>query len=82
MQSRKVNLTVSLPAKLLREARLLAAARGMSLSDFLALLLGEQMAAEPCYRAARDRQLRLLREGLPLGTGGAIGWRREELHER
>jgi len=34
------------------------------------------------FRTARDRQLRLLSQGVPLGTGGRIPGIRESLHER
>ena len=76
------NVTVSLPADLVREARHLAVDRGVSLSKFLALLLEEQVEATRQYRQARDRQLELLDRGLPLGTRGEAGWSRDELHER
>lgn len=76
------NVTVSLPAELLREARHLAVDRGLSLSSFIAALLEEQVQSTRQYSAARERQLRLLEEGLPLGTGGQITWTRDELHER
>jgi hypothetical protein len=79
---RKVNVTVSLSADLVREARHLAVDQGVSLSRFLGLLLAEQIEATSNYRAARDRQLRLLQQGLPLGTGGQVSWSRESLHER
>jgi hypothetical protein len=75
-------VTLALPAELLREARHLAVDRGVSLSRFLALLLEEQVAAGRRYQAARERQLRLLNEGLPLGTEGRIDWKRDQLHER
>jgi len=78
----KVNVTVSLSAALAREARHLAVDRGLSLSGFLSRLLVEQIEAARSYQAARDRQLSLLREGLPLGTDGKIAWSRESLHER
>jgi hypothetical protein len=78
----KVNVTVSLSADLVREARHLAVDRGVSLSGFLSQLLAEQIEATRSYRAARDRQLRLLQSGLPLGTNGEPAWSRESLHER
>jgi hypothetical protein len=76
------NVTVSIPAPLLREARHLAVDAGMSLSRFVALSLEQRVEAARGYQAARDRQLRLLHTGLDLGTQGAAAWTRDSLHER
>jgi hypothetical protein len=76
------NVTVTLPVDLLREVRHLAVDRGVSLSRFIALLLEEEVEGQHRYKVAKDRQLALLRAGLPLGTHGKITWRRTELHER
>jgi len=76
------NVTVSLPEDILREARHLAVDRGVSLSRLLAQLLEEHIETVRGRRQARDRQLRLLAKGLPLGTNGDIEWKRESLHER
>lgn len=76
------NVTIALPADLLREARHLAVDRGISLSRFVSMMLVEQVEAHQSYRSARERQQRLLEAGLPLGTGGHIDWRRDQLHER
>ena len=42
----------------------------------------ERLESSERYRAARERQQRLLEAGLPLGTNGQITWRRDDLHER
>ncbi len=76
------NVTVSLPVELLREVRHMAVDRGVSLSRFIALLLEQQVEERQHYEAARDRQVSLLRLGLPLGTQGRVVWSRGELHER
>ncbi len=76
------NVTVSLPADVVREARHLAVDRGLSLSSFLAMLLQERIDGAQAYRLARERQLRLLERGVPLGTQGQVSWGRDELHER
>jgi hypothetical protein len=76
------NVTVSLPAELVREARHLAVDRGLSLSSFLASLLQERIEAAQAYRQARERQLSLLDRGIALGTHGMVSWGRDELHER
>jgi hypothetical protein len=75
-------VTLTLPASVLRDARHLAVDRGVSLSRLLALVLEEHVDNARRYRAARERQLQLLGRGLPLGTGGAVSWSRDDLHER
>ncbi|MGI8827365.1 MAG: hypothetical protein ACR2JC_17330 [Chloroflexota bacterium] len=54
----------------------------MSLSRFISMLVAERVQRVRLYSAARERQLRMLDAGLPLGTHGSIPWTREELHER
>jgi hypothetical protein len=81
-KSYQQNVTVSLPREVLREARHLAVDRGVSLSRYVAELLEERVESARHYRAARDRQLRLLESDLDLGTEGNIAWTREQLHER
>ena len=76
------NITLSLPEEDLREARILAARRGTSVSQLLARVLRETVERESGYDSARERSLALLREGADLGTGGHVTWSRDELHER
>lgn len=76
------NVTVSLPADLLREVRHMAVDEGVSLSRYIALLLEAKVEERQQFKAARERQMSLLQRGLPLGTGGRIDWTRAELHER
>ena len=76
------NITLSLPEEDLREARILAARRGTSVSQLLARVLREPVERESGYDSARERSLALLREGADLGTGGHVTWSRDELHER
>jgi hypothetical protein len=66
----------------MREAKHLAMDSGVSLSRFVAGVLEERIAANRAYRAARERQRHLLKEGVLLGTEGSIVWDRERLHER
>ena len=80
VQSR--NITLSLPEELLREAKVVAARRGTSVSALLAGALSELVERESGYAAARERSLATLGKGLDLGTGGRISWGRDELHER
>ena len=76
------NITLSLPEEVLREAKVVAARRGTSVSALLAGALDELVEGERGYAAARERDLAALGRGLDLGTGGEIGWGREGLHER
>ena len=66
----------------LREARVLAARRGTSVSQLLAHVLRETVERESGYDAAKERSLALLRAGADLGTGGDVIWSRDDLHER
>jgi len=77
-----LNITLSLPEEDIREARILAASRGTSVSQLLARMLKELVEQETGYASARDRSLARLREGMDLGTGGHIGWSRDSVHDR
>jgi len=76
------NITLSLPEEDLREARVLAARRGTSVSQLLARMLSDLVEQETGYARARERSLNRLREGTDLGTAGDINWSRDSLHER
>jgi len=76
------NVTLALPADLLREARHLAVDQGVSLSKFVSLILAARVETLRRYGQAREQQQLLLATGLPLGTHGQIAWKRDELHER
>ena len=76
------NITLSLPEEALREARVIAARRGTSVSQLLSRLLWELVDQESGYGRAMERSLAVLGQGADLGTGGRIGWNREDLHER
>jgi hypothetical protein len=76
------NITLSLPEEELREARVLAARRGTSVSQLLARMLSDLVEQESGYALARERSLRRLNAGTDLGTGGQIDWSRDSIHER
>lgn len=76
------NITLSLPEEDLREARVLAARRGTSVSQLLARMLRETVERETGYDAARERSIALLEQGIDLGTEGQLTWSRDDLHER
>jgi hypothetical protein len=64
----------------LREARLLAAQRGLSVSAFLRLELASLVERQRGYTKAREAAVRRLRRGRSLGGGKLAA--REELHDR
>jgi len=76
------NVTLSLPKSLLKKAKVIAASREKSLSELLRESLEEKVREANGYKKARQRQLKLLKEGLDLGTKGRITTTRDELHER
>jgi hypothetical protein len=76
----KTNITLKLDAEVLREARILAAEEGSSISGLLAEKLEELVQERKGYDRARKRALARLRVGLDLGWSPARS--RDELHER
>ncbi len=76
------NVTLSLPAEILRRLKVVAAERGTSISRMLTESLDEILSREAGYERARRRSLATLDQGWSLGTRGRAGWRRDELHER
>ena len=76
------NVTLSLPKSLLKKAKVIAAGREKSLSELLRASLEEKVREANGYKKARQRQLKLLKEGLDLGTKGAIATTRDEVHDR
>lgn len=74
------NITLTLDEKTLREARVLAAQRGLSVSAFLRSELAGLVERQRGYVRARDAALQRLRRGHSLGGGRLAG--REELHDR
>jgi hypothetical protein len=76
----KTNITLKLDANLLREARILAAEEGTSISSLLAARLEKIVRERRAYDHARRRALARLREGFDLGWTRPRS--RDELHER
>jgi predicted DNA-binding ribbon-helix-helix protein len=76
------NVTLSLPAKVLRQLKRIAARRQTSISKLVTQTLEELAAREDAYARARDRHLAWLEQAPDLGTHGQIKWSRETLHER
>jgi hypothetical protein len=73
------NLTVQLDDDVIRQAKILAASRGTSVSGLVARELEELVAREARYEEARGRALELMARSRPRG---GRAWRRDELHDR
>lgn len=76
----KTNITLKLDAALLREAKILAAQEGISLSRLLADLLEARVRSDRVYERARRNALAKLASGYPLKWSPPAS--RDELHER
>ena len=61
------NLTLKLPAETIRKAKIVAAARGASISALVAGKIEELGGEDAKYRAARRRALEWLAQGWRLG---------------
>ena len=76
----KRNVTLKLDAEILKEARVLAAEEGSSMSQMLADKLEDLVHERKGFNRARKRALSRLRVGLDLGWTRPGS--RDELHER
>ncbi len=76
----KANITLKLDADLLREARVLAAEEGTSVSALLTERLEAMVRDRKAFDKARRRALARLRDGLDLQWTPSRS--RDELHER
>ena len=76
----KRNVTLKLDAEILKQARVLAAEQGSSISRMLAEKLEEVVRERAGYDRARKRALARLRVGMDLGWTRPAS--RDELHER
>jgi len=76
----KTNITLKLDTDLLREARVVAAEEGRSISALLADRLEAIVRERKAFDRARRRALARLREGLDLRWARPKS--RDELHER
>ena len=74
------NITIKVDAELAREARVLAARRGTSLSRLVAEQLEMMVGGDQAYAAAKRRAMRRLNHGYDLGWEPLAN--RDELHER
>lgn len=76
------NVTLSIPKETLRQAKLLAVQREISLSRLLVGLIEDLVESEQHYERARRHHMAILEEGFDLGTLGHVVTSREDLHER
>lgn len=76
----KRNITVSLDSALLKQARVLAARRKMSISRLLAEDLSEQVRSVRHFNQARKQAMAFLDRKFPLG--GRYVKDRDSLHDR
>lgn len=76
----KTNLTLSVEEDLLRDAKVLAARRGTSVSRLMADQLEELVRRDRDYERARQRATARLAHGFDLGWSPPAS--RGELHER
>jgi len=78
----KQNITLSLPREILKKGKMLAAKKGISFNELVRELLQRTAENEEGYRISADRQMKRMKEGIPLGTKGKISWQRDELYPR
>jgi predicted transcriptional regulator len=76
----KTNVTLRIDMDLLKEAKVLAARQGTSLSRMLSETLEEIVRRELAYERAKDRALKRLKRGFDLQWHPAGS--RDELYER
>jgi len=77
----KRNITFSLPADLIRQAKIYAAGHGSTINAFVLKLLQEALNGEERARAAAGRLLAIADQG-PYFTADPGSIRREELYDR
>ncbi len=76
------NVTVRIDAALAKEAKIIAAKKGTSLSAMVAEWLSSLTDRSSDYEKARKRHEALMKRGWNMGTNGKATWTRDELHER
>ena len=81
MESTK-NLTLHLPADLIRRTKVYAAQRDTSINGVVRELLEQLVSSESRYQAAADRLLELADQGTPYTSVDPGAIPREELYDR
>ena len=77
---KSTNITIKVEAALARDAKVLAARRGTSLSRLVADQLETLVNDDQAYAAAKRRALRRLKRGYDLGWQAPVD--RADLHDR
>ena len=80
MAGMKTNVTVKIDTDLLREARIMAAEQGSSISAIVAAQLEKAVRERKDYEQAKRKALALMRKGFDLRYEPPAS--RDELHER
>lgn len=75
------NITLALPADLIRRAKVYAAAHDTSISAMVAELLGERVALDDDYDAMWADEVEVMKKGFKSDIPG-IPWTREDLYDR
>ena len=78
--AKQQNLTVRLDVETIRQARILAARRGTSISQLVADKIAEEVGESSQYERDRAAALAYLERGFHMGGGKLPS--RDELHER
>ncbi|HVM34188.1 MAG TPA: DUF6364 family protein [Actinomycetota bacterium] len=76
------NITLSVPERLLRKAKVLAAERHTSVSRLVTETLEALVERHEHFEQSRRRGLARMEHGRDLGTGGPSTWQRDDLHAR
>ena len=76
------NITLAIPKKTLQKIKVIAAKRNSSISRLVTDALEQLANEETNYAEARERQIKLIKEGFNLGYGINELPDRDELHER
>jgi metal-responsive CopG/Arc/MetJ family transcriptional regulator len=82
MTKEQINVTLSLPDKLLRRFRVFAATRNQSMSSLITVAIGEMIERDSQTQKSKRRFLERIRNAPDRGTKGQFQWTRDELHER
>ena len=75
----KTNITIRIDAELAREAKVLAAQQGLSLSKMVAGELGRMVSKETAYKVAKSKAQLAIKEAPALNYNPVS---RDSLHER
>ena len=83
MSSRETrNLTLNLPASLLRRFRIYAASRDQSMTQLISIAMQRMLAEDDNWETSKRRMVERMRNATDRGTKGVIAWTRDEIHER